>query len=92
MAKIVLDMPNTQIDFANALIEIRTTFLQDALSATVSQLRIRDVDDELYRFADDESLKKLAQQGMRGRVTLCRSLCAEKVPAFARLLPSPFRL
>lgn len=68
MAKITLDMPNTQINFANALIEIRTTFLQDALSATISQLKIRDVDDELHRFADDEALKILAQQGMRGEL------------------------
>ncbi len=80
MAKIAFDMPNTQIDFANALIEIRATFLQNALFTAVAQLEVKDVDDELHRFADDESLKKLAQQGMRGELLFAVPCVLKKAP------------
>jgi len=68
MAKITFDMPNTQVDFANALTEIRKTFLQNALSVTVAHLDIKNIDDELHQLADSGSLKVLAHQGMRGEL------------------------
>ncbi len=80
MAKLAFSMPDTQISFANALREIRTTFLQNALSTTVAQLRIKDVDNELHRFADEESLKKLARQGMRGELLFAVPCVLSKNP------------
>lgn len=68
MTKIVFDFPDTQISFAKALTEIRAMLLQDALSATVASMKIIHIDDELHRYADEESLKILAAHGMRGEL------------------------
>lgn len=65
---IVFDLPNTQITFANALIEIRDLLLQDALSSTVAAMDIQLIDTELHSFADSNSLRKLARSGMRGEL------------------------
>ena len=65
---IVFDLPNTQISFANALTEIRDLLLQDALSSTVASMDIQLIDTELHRFADSNSLRELARNGMRGEL------------------------
>lgn len=63
-----LDLPVTQINFASALKEIRVSYLQDALKATVSTLSVCDIDAELHDFADHTSLNLLAANGMRGEL------------------------
>lgn len=65
---IVFDLPNTQISFANALTEIRDLLLQDALSSTVASMDIQLIDTELHSFADSNSLRELARNGMRGEL------------------------
>ena len=65
---IVFDLPNTQISFANALTEIRDLLLQDALSSTVASRDIQLSDTELHSFADSNSLRELARNGMRGEL------------------------
>lgn len=65
---IVFDLPNTQISFANALTAIRDLLLQDALSSTVASMDIQLIDAELHSFADSNSLRELARNGMRGEL------------------------
>lgn len=65
---IMLDLPNTQIDFASALKEIRSMYLQDALKATVALIEINKLDSELHKYADASALKRLARYGMRGEL------------------------
>ncbi|MDO4569057.1 MAG: XcyI family restriction endonuclease [Planctomycetia bacterium] len=68
MPSICFEQPNTQIDFANALKEIRAVYLQDALSSTVASMDIDKIDHELHTYADKNSLKALAAHGMRGEL------------------------
>lgn len=65
---IKLDFPVTQISFANALSEVRTTYLQDALKSTVASMSISDIDTELHNYVDNASLNYLALHGMRGEL------------------------
>jgi hypothetical protein len=44
---ISLHNPDLQVDFAAALVQLRDTFLQEALLATVKTLKISDIDKEL---------------------------------------------
>lgn len=66
MAEIKLDFPDLQLGFAVAVREIRSAYLQDALSTTVSSMHIEDIDTELHTFVDNDSLSTLAAHGMRG--------------------------
>ncbi len=60
--------PELQIDFSVALAEIRTQYLQDALSATVKMLDIPELDRSLATFAPKASLATLASHGLRGEL------------------------
>lgn len=80
MEAIVFDFPSIQIDFANALTEIRTTLLQDALSATVASMDVVCIDDELHHYADEKSLKMLAAHGMRGELLFALPCVLQKNP------------
>lgn len=86
---IKLEFPVTQISFANALKEIRTTYLQDALKATVSSMALRDIDAELHSFVDSASLNCLASHGMRGELLFavpCLLSANPKLLGYYRLL------
>lgn len=65
---IVFDLPNAQINFANALREMRTMYLQDALAAAVASMEIDRIDAELHDFVDNNLLQILAMRGMRGEL------------------------
>jgi hypothetical protein len=60
--------PELQIDFSVALAEIRTLYLQDALSATVKALDITELDKCLAAFVPKASLATLASHGLRGEL------------------------
>jgi XcyI restriction endonuclease len=60
--------PELQIDFSVALAEIRTQYLQDALSATVKTLDITELDRSLAGFVPKKSLATLASHGLRGEL------------------------
>lgn len=60
--------PDTQIDFASALAEVRRLYLQDALSETVSGLTVPDIDRELASHVPANSLSTLAAHGLRGEM------------------------
>ncbi len=77
---IAFDLPNTQINFANALVEIRSLCLQDALATTMASMEINQVDSELHDFVDNNSLQILAQHGMRGELLFAIPSILEKNP------------
>lgn len=86
---IKLELPITQINFSNALKEIRATYLQDALKATVSAMSISDIDHELHSYADSASLNSLAVRGMRGELLFavpCLLTANPKLLGYYRLL------
>lgn len=80
MPQIQLDRPYTQIAFAEALMEIRSIYLQDALAAAVAAMDIRRIDQELYQCVDAASLNKLAAHGMRGELLFAVPCVLEKSP------------
>ncbi len=80
MVKIEFDLPAIQILFANALQEIRSECLQDALSAAVASMQIQCVDQELYEYANAESLQVLAAQGLRGELLFAVPCVLSKNP------------
>ncbi len=65
---IALEVPDLQIDFAAALIQVRDTYLQDALLATVKSLSISMLDRELLEYASEADLSLLASKGLRGEL------------------------
>lgn len=80
MAQIKLELPENQIGFASALNEIRASFLQDALLATVSSMQIADIDQELHSYVDNEALNNLAAHGMRGELLFAVPCILRKTP------------
>jgi hypothetical protein len=60
--------PQQQIDFAFALEQIRSLYLQEALSKAIGSLDIPAIDAELAKFVPQESLTKLAGHGLRGEL------------------------
>ena len=60
--------PELQIDFAAALAEIRSRYLQDALGETVRTLLVPDIDKELAAHVPAHSLTALAVHGLRGEM------------------------
>ena len=78
--KISLELPNMQIGFASALQEIRSLYLQDVLTKTVSSLSISEIDSELHRYADEDSLSCLASHGMRGELLFAVPCILKKNP------------
>src|SRR5471030_1042821 len=67
-AAINVPPPQLQIEFAAALAEIRATYLQDALGATVRTLPVPDIDLELAKHVPSHSLTTLAVHGLRGEM------------------------
>lgn len=77
---IKLELPNAQINFAKALTEIRSMYLQDALAATMASMEIDRVDSELHDYVDNNSLQALARHGMRGELLFVIPSVLEKNP------------
>ncbi|MFH1060839.1 MAG: XcyI family restriction endonuclease [Pseudomonadota bacterium] len=65
---IALPEPKLQADFAQTLQNLRSLYLQDALSATVDLIDIRQLDRELGELVPEHSLKALAKHGLRGEL------------------------
>jgi len=68
MAAITLNKPDLQVDFAAALVQLRDTYLQEALFSTVKKLTVRSLDKELSRLAPEDDLSLLASKGLRGEI------------------------
>ncbi len=68
MAAISIPNPVLQVDFFLRLGEIRKRYLQEALSATIDGLDLRELDAELAKFVPPNFLKALAKKGLRGEL------------------------
>lgn len=68
MATINIPPPELQIDFSFALGQIRSLYLQDALSKTVAKIDLTKLDKELSNYVPQDSLKALAKHGLRGEL------------------------
>lgn len=84
-----IPVPQLQIDFAFALEQIRGLYLQQALSDTILQIDIEQVDTELRRFVPTISLGKLASRGLRGELMFavpCLLSACPRLLGYYRLL------
>lgn len=77
---IKFEAPNIQIGFANALNKVQKDFLQDALAATVAELKIKALDSELHQYVDNNSLQTLAMHKMRGELLFAVPCILENNP------------
>jgi hypothetical protein len=68
MLKINIPIPELQIDFSFALGQIRSLYLQDALSKTIADINLSKLDKELAGYVPQASLKALAKHGLRGEL------------------------
>lgn len=68
MSKLKIPEPDLQIGFYHRLQEIRRTHLIDALLATVADLEIILIDQELAKLASRTGLRKVAGWGLRGEL------------------------
>lgn len=68
MSNFNIPAPTLQIDFSFALGQIRTLYLQDALSATIEEIDIAELDTQLSRYVPQDSLRALARHGLRGEL------------------------
>lgn len=65
--------PQLQIDFAYALEQIRSQFLQEALAEAVQSLSLEGIDRELRVSAPESELSLLASRGLRGELVFAVS-------------------
>jgi len=63
-----IPIPQLQIDFSFALGQIRSLFLQEALSETIKGMDIAEIDRELAELVPPKSLAELASHGIRGEI------------------------
>ena len=68
MPNINIPAPKLQIDFSFALGQVRSLYLQDALSKTIDDLDLTTLDKELSAYVPQGSLKALAKHGLRGEL------------------------
>lgn len=60
--------PNLQVSFYYKLQTLKTLYLHEGLSSTVSQIPLALLDEELARYAPQDSLSALASKGLRGEL------------------------
>jgi hypothetical protein len=63
-----IPIPELQIDFSFALTQIRSFYLGEALSSTIGEMDIREIDRELAEKVPIESINALARKGLRGEL------------------------
>lgn len=80
MSDIAIPSPELQIDFSFALGQIRTLYLQDALSATIDDMDMSLLDRQLSEYVPQEQLKALAKHGLRGELVFPVSCLFEVNP------------
>lgn len=72
--------PDMQVDFAAALVQLRTACLQDALLATIKTLSIKELDRELSKYAKKDDLSLLASKGLRGEMVFATPVVLAENP------------
>ncbi|MDR1389412.1 MAG: XcyI family restriction endonuclease [Treponema sp.] len=67
-AKISIPSPELQIGFSRILVNIRETYLHEALSKTIEKITLSNLDKELSEYVPEKQLKLLAKHGLRGEL------------------------
>lgn len=75
-----IPIPELQIDFAVLLEELRSIYLQKALSNTIETLDLTKLDQELSQYVPQKSLKSLAKHGLRGELVFAVPYVLESNP------------
>ncbi|MCR4289358.1 MAG: XcyI family restriction endonuclease [Candidatus Scalindua sp.] len=83
MQDINIPAPELQIDFSFAIGQIRSVYLQDALSKAVDKIDLPTLDNQLAEYVPQSNLKALAKRGLRGELVF---------PAPCMLEADPFLL
>lgn len=81
--------PQLQIDFSFAIRQIRSLYLQQALSETVKDMEIVKIDRELAEIVPEKFLAILASHGLRGELVFpvpCVLLANPRLLGYYRLL------
>jgi hypothetical protein len=60
--------PNLQLTFYHRLIEVRETYLLDALLSLVAELEIAQLDRDLSQFVSNTAVQRVAGWGLRGEI------------------------
>ena len=68
MSQISIPTPKLQIDFSFAIGQIRSVYLQDALSKTVDNIDLPTLDRQLSTYVPQRNLKALAKRSLRGEL------------------------
>lgn len=63
-----LPSPQLQVDFSYMLSQMRSLYLQDALSKTVGSMDIREIDSELGLYVPNDCYSAVARNGLRGEL------------------------
>lgn len=79
---LVVDIPSPelQIDFSFVLGQMRTLYLQDALSETIDNVDLATLDQQLSNYVPSKYLKILAKHGLRGELVFPVPLLLESNP------------
>ena len=80
MSKLKIPEPDLQISFYHRLQEIRRTHLLDALLATVADLEITQIDQQLAELTSRSGLRKVAGWGLRGELVFAVPCVLEANP------------
>ncbi|HSX50858.1 MAG TPA: XcyI family restriction endonuclease [Cellvibrio sp.] len=80
MTAINIPSPELQIDFSFMLGQIRSLYLQDALSRAIEDIDMKILDGELSEYVPPKSLKALALHGLRGELVFPVPCLLEKNP------------
>jgi hypothetical protein len=80
MANIKIPHPELQIDFSFMLVQMRSQFLQDALSHSIEEIDLRMLDKELSTYVPQDSLNALAKHGLRGELVFAVPCVLENNP------------
>lgn len=80
MTRIYLPDPELQIEFFFALATIRGIYLQEALSMTVKDMDIAQLDAELSQYVPQDNLRAIASRGLRGELAFAVPVLLERNP------------
>lgn len=86
---ITIPLPSPQADFAAVMLQVRELYLQDALSATIANVSIAQLDRELIEYVPESYLKAMAMHGLRGELLFavpCVLTANPRLLAYYRLL------
>ncbi len=80
MATINIPSPDLQIGFAFILGRFKSLYLHEALSSTLTEIDITELDKELAKYVPQDKLKDLAKHGLRGELVFATPCILKQNP------------